>query len=88
MTQILYDSFTHLQNFVEYTAQIYTHTSDNTFKRLEKGLEGIEWLTPKNNDKVYQTALNEIKVLYVWWTDLRTQSTDAWKLVKYNLRYV
>ena len=50
--QILYDSFTHLQNFVEYNlAQIYTNTSDNTFKSRQKGLEGIEWLISQKKQR-------------------------------------
>ena len=62
--QILYDSFNHLQNFVEYyIAQIYTGSSDQTFKSREKGLEGIEWLhSQKDKDPIYQSALNEIKI--------------------------
>ena len=79
--QILYDSFTHLQNFVEYNlAQIYTNNSDNTYKSREKGLQGIEWLiSQKSKDPIYQAALNEIKVLYVWWVDLRTQRTQPFQ---------
>jgi hypothetical protein len=79
--QILYDSFTHLQNFVEYQiAQIYTGTSDNTYKNKEKGIQGLDWLySQKTNDQTYQLALTEIKILYNWWVDLRTQRTEAWK---------
>ena len=79
--QILHDSFTHLQNFVEYyIAQIYTGSSDNTYKSREKGLQGIDWLySQKEKDKVYQSALTEIKILFNWWTDLRPQRTEAWK---------
>jgi len=78
--QILHDSFTHLQNFVEYQiAQIYTG-SDQSYKSKEKGLQGIDWLySQKQKDPVYQSALNEIKILYNWWVDLRTQRTEAWK---------
>jgi hypothetical protein len=85
--QILYDSFTHLQNFVEYNlAQIYTNTSDNTFKSRQKGLEGIEWLiSQKNKEKVYQAALNEIKVLYIWWVDLRTKRTKPFENTTYDM---
>jgi len=79
--QILYDSFTHLQNFVEYyIAQIYTGSSDKTYKSREKGIQGIDWLySQKGKDPVYQSALQEIKILYNWWVDLRPQRTDAWK---------
>lgn len=79
--QILHDSFTHLQNFVEYhIAQIYTGTADLSYKNKEKGLQGIEWLhAQKSKEPHYQSALNEIKILYNWWTELRTQRTKAWK---------
>ena len=43
--QILHDSFTHLQNFVEYQiAQTYTGTADLSYKSVEKGLQGLDWL--------------------------------------------
>ena len=85
--QILYDSFTHLQNFVEYNlAQIYTNNSDNTYKSREKGLQGIEWLiSQKTKDPVYQAALTEIKVLYTWWADLRTQRTQPFQNTTYDM---
>ena len=77
---ILYDSFTHPQNFVEYyIAQIYTNTSEIHYKSREKGLEGIEWLMVSKNNEKYPNCINEIKILYNWWVDLRTQRTDAWK---------
>jgi len=79
--RILQDSFTHLQNFVEYyIAQIYTGTSDTSYKDKEKGLQGIDWLhSQKTKEPHYQSALQEIKILYNWWTELRPQRTDAWK---------
>ena len=79
--QILYDSFTHLKNFVEYyIAQIYTGTSDISYKSKEKGIQGIDWLyAQKNKEPHYQNALKEIKILYNWWDDLRPQRTDVWK---------
>tara|TARA_B100000989_G_scaffold298002_1_gene285665 strand:+ start:4984 stop:5475 length:492 start_codon:yes stop_codon:yes gene_type:complete len=79
--QILHDSFNHLQNFVEYyIAQIYVGSSDETFRSREKGIQGIEWLhSQKNKDPIYQSALSEIKILYNWWVDLRTQRSEAWK---------
>jgi len=79
--QILYDNFTHLQNFVEYyVAQIYTSSPDISYRSKEKGLLGIDWLyAQKSKDPHYQSALQEIKILYNWWVDLRTQRTDPWK---------
>lgn len=79
--QILYDSFTHLQNFVEYhVAQIFTGTEDDTYKSREKGLQGLEWLhSQKENEPHYQAALAEIKILYDWWVDLRPERTEPWK---------
>ena len=79
--QILYDSFTHLQNFVEYhVAQIFTGTEDDTYKSREKGLQGLEWLhSQKESEPHYQAALAEIKILYDWWVDLRPERTEAWK---------
>ena len=78
--QILYDSFTHLQNFVDYQiAQIYTGTTDVSYKSREKGIQGIEWLhSQKDKDPSYQSALLEIKILYNWWVDLRPQRTNPW----------
>lgn len=79
--QILHDSFTHLQNFIEYhIAQIYTGSPDISYKNKEKGLQGIDWLhAQKSKEPQYQSALTEIKILYNWWTELRPQRTDAWK---------
>ena len=79
--QLLYDSFTHLQNFVEYhVAQIITGTEDDTYKSREKGLQGLEWLhSQKESEPHYQAALAEIKILYDWWVDLRPERTEAWK---------
>ena len=77
----MYDSFTHLQNFVEYhVAQIFTGTEDDTYKSREKGLQGLEWLhSQKESEPHYQAALAEIKILYDWWVDLRPERTEAWK---------
>ena len=79
--QILHDSFTHLQNFVEYQiAQTYTGTADLSYKSIEKGLQGLDWLhAQKVKEPHYQAALVEIKILYNWWTSLRTERTNAWK---------
>ena len=79
--QILYDSFTHLQNFVEYQiAQIYTGSSDNSYKSKEQGLKGLEWLhAQKTKEPTYQAALAEIKILYDWWVNLRPERNEAWK---------
>ena len=66
--QILYDSFTHLQNFVEYhVAQIFTGTEDDTYKSREKGLQGLEWLhSQKESEPHYQAALAEIKICLLY----------------------
>ena len=79
--QILHDSFTHLQNFVEYNiAQIYTGTEDLSYKSKENGIKGLEWLhSQKTKEPHYQAALVEIKALYNWWVDLRVGRTDAWR---------
>ena len=79
--QILHDSFTHLQNFVECNiAQIYTGTEDLSYKSKENGIKGLEWLhSQKTKEPHYQAALVEIKALYNWWVDLRVGRTDAWR---------
>ena len=79
--QILHDSFTHLQNFVEYNiAQIYTGTENLSYKSKENGIKGLEWLhSQKTKEPHYQAALVEIKALYNWWVDLRVGRTDAWR---------
>ena len=79
--QILYDSFNHLQNFVEcHIAQIYTGSPDLSYKSRDQGLKGLDWLhSQKSKYPSYQAALTEIKVLYNWWVDLRPERTTAWE---------
>jgi len=87
--KILHDSFAHLQNFVEHDiAQMYAGVDDKSFRDKQKGLQGIEWLhAQKSKEPHYQSALQEIKVLYNWWVDLRSKRTDAWKDVDVDTMY-
>ena len=61
------------------TLHKYTLVPDKTYKSREKGIQGIDWLYPKKEKIRLSIALQEIKILYNWWVDLRTQRTDAWK---------
>ena len=59
--QILHDSFTHLQNFVEYNiAQIYTGTEDLSYKSKENGIKGLEWLHSQKTKEPHYLSLIHI----------------------------
>ena len=79
--RMLNDSFQHLITFVEYVvAQLYTMTTDHTYRNAEKGLKGLEWLkSQKVKDIAYQSAIDEIRILYTWWVDLRPKRSDSWR---------
>ena len=79
--RLLYNSFLQLTEYVELVvAQIYKLTKDTTYRSREDGLKGIEWLKKqKEKDIKYQSALDEIRILYTWWNDLRPKRNDPWK---------
>lgn len=77
---ILENNFAQLVEYVECViAQIYKMTADTTYRSREDGLNGIDWLKSQNQkDPAYQSALDEIRILYNWWVDLRAKRTDPW----------
>lgn len=77
---ILNKSFIQLVDYVECViAQIYKITADISHRNKQDGLNGIDWLKSQNEkDPAYQSALDEIRILYTWWTDLRTKRTNPW----------
>jgi len=78
---MLNSNFASVVTFVEcVVSQLYTMKSDPTYKNREKGLKGLEWLkSQKAKDVKYQSALDEIKILYTWWTELRPKRGDPWQ---------
>ena len=78
---MLYNSFSQLVEYVEFNiAQIYKMTKDTTYRSRENGLNGLEWLKKqKEKDLKHHLALDEIRILYTWWTDLRPKRNDPWR---------
>jgi hypothetical protein len=60
-------------------AQIYKMTATTSYRSRQDGLNGIDWLKSQNKkNPKYQSALDEIRILYIWWTDLRSKRTNPW----------
>tara|TARA_B100000575_G_C23035384_1_gene596019 strand:+ start:203 stop:688 length:486 start_codon:yes stop_codon:yes gene_type:complete len=78
--QLLYYNFLQLTEYVELiVAQIYKMTKDTTYRSKKDGLNGLEWLkSQKEKDAKHQSALDEIKILYNWWNDLRPKRNNPW----------
>ena len=78
--KMLNNNFASIVVFVEcVVAQLYIQKSDPTYRNREKGLKGLDWLkSQKAKDVKYQSALDEIKILYTWWIELRPKRGDPW----------
>ena len=78
---MLYNNFTQLVEYVEIiVAQIYKMTRDTTYRSREDGLKGLDWLkVQKEKDVKNQSAIDEIRILYTWWADLRPKRNNPWK---------
>tara|TARA_Y100001970_G_scaffold271349_1_gene366452 strand:- start:233 stop:724 length:492 start_codon:yes stop_codon:yes gene_type:complete len=78
---MLHNNFLQLVEHVELVvAQIYKMTTDTTYRSRNDGLKGLDWLKAQNvKDVKYQAALDEIRILYTWWTDLRVKRSNPWK---------
>ena len=78
---ILENNFIQLVDYVECViAQIYKMTTDTTYRNKVDGLNGIDWLKSQNKkDPTYQSALDEIRILYTWWVDLRVKRSEPWE---------
>ena len=76
---ILNKSFIQLVDYVECViAKIYKMTADTSHRSKQDGLNGIDWLKSQNKkNPAYQSALDEIRILYTWWTDLRSKRNKA-----------